>query len=111
MEQQKFIYQFVDEDYSDYNNDDIKYIETDKECSHLISWCVDEIWHNRDNKEYLADIVEEYNKDDDELTIGNNIYLIPETFGELINFIFDYLESKGINASYYCPKIDGTFEI
>ncbi len=110
MEQQKFIYQFVEEDYSDYNNDDIKYIETDKECSHLIEFCMD-IWDNRDDKEYLADIVEEYNEDDDELMIGDDIYQIPETFSDLMEFMFGYLESKGVNASYYCPKIDGTFRV
>ena len=32
-------------------------------------------------------------------------------FHDLMEFMFGYLESKGVNASYYCPKIDGTFRV
>ena len=109
MEQEKFVYQFVEEDYSDYNNDDIKYIETDKECSHLIEFCMD-IWDNREDEDYLRGFIE-YNKEDGEIVIDEEIYQMPETFSDLMEFIFGYLESRGVNASYYCPKIDGTFRV
>lgn len=107
MEEKTYYYKLLDA----YEEEQVENLVlcTNKDAKEHLDFIIDEIWENRYNGEEELKKYK-YNEEENEITIKGKTYVVPENYGELISFIYEYLEDNGINCwRLATPHIDETY--